>query len=54
MRQKTLTKQCDSCNFCIMNERNQLCCTWGHGKFIKVLNTPKRKKGYPNCNLIKS
>jgi hypothetical protein len=54
MRQKTLTKQCDSCSFCIMNDKNQLCCGWGNSKSIKILNTPKRKKGYPECNLIKS
>ena len=53
MRNKTLTKQCDSCNFCIMNDKNHLCCSWGNSKSIKILNTPKRKKGYPECKLIK-
>lgn len=28
-------------------------CDWGDGKDIKILEPPKRKGGYPECNLIK-
>ena len=53
MRRKVLTKSCNGCDDCKMNERNQLYCDWGNGKDIKILESPKRKGGYPDCNLIK-
>ena len=53
MRRKTLTKDCGTCNHCKMNDINQTYCDWGNSKVIKLLETPKGKGGYPECNLIK-
>jgi hypothetical protein len=53
MRQKTLTKQCNACGFCIMTDNNQLSCAWGNSKALKILVPTKRKKGQPNCRLLK-
>jgi hypothetical protein len=52
MRKKVLTKQCNGCDDCKMNERNQLYCDFGNSKDQKILLTPKRKSGYPPCKLI--
>ncbi len=52
MRKKVLTKHCNACDDCKMNDRNQLYCSWGDGKDIKILEKPKRKGGYPDCNLV--
>jgi hypothetical protein len=54
MRKKVLTQQCNACDDCKMNGNNQLYCDWGEGKGVKILLPPKRKKGYPKCNLILS
>lgn len=52
MRKKVLTIQCTNCNYCKMNNNNQLYCDWGVGKDIKILGNPKRKSGYPSCRLM--
>jgi hypothetical protein len=53
MRKKVLTRHCTGCDFCKMNERNQTYCDWGNSKVQKILKSPKRKGGYPECRLIK-
>ena len=53
MRQKTLTKQCDKCAFCIMTDNNELSCAWGNSKSLKILVPTKRKKGQLDCKLLK-
>ena len=53
MRRKTLTKDCGTCDHCIMDDTNRMCCNWGNSKTAKVLEPPKGKGGYPECNLIK-
>jgi hypothetical protein len=53
MRKKVLTRDCTGCDFCQMTESNKLECTWGKSKVQKILESPKRKTGYPKCNLIK-
>lgn len=53
MRQKILTKQCNKCGFCIMTDSNQLSCAWGNSRKLKILLPSKRKKGQPQCRLLK-
>jgi len=53
MRRKTLTKDCGTCDDCKMDDTNRMYCDWGNSKVIKVLEPPKGKGGYPECNLIK-
>lgn len=50
-RKKVLTQSCGGCDFCKIDDSNRVHCTWGKSKAIKVLGTPKRKGGYPECNL---
>jgi len=51
---KTLTIDCNTCDFCKVNEQNKLICKWGKIKKGKIMEPAKRKKGVLRCNLIKS
>ena len=53
MRKKVLTQSCSGCDACKMSDNNLMYCDWGDSKVKKILIPPKRKGGYPKCNLIK-
>lgn len=53
MRKKVLTQHCNGCDDCKMDSSNRLYCDWGNSTTRKILLHPKRKGGYPKCNLLK-
>lgn len=53
MNKKTLTIDCNTCDFCRVTDDNQFVCTWGKTKKGKIMHPAKRKKGVVKCNLIR-
>lgn len=47
--QKALTRDCPSCNLCIINDSGEFQCLWGISKKIKILHPQKGKPRY--CKL---
>ena len=37
---KILTKDCPSCNLCIINDAGEFQCNWGKAKKRKILSSP--------------
>ena len=50
MRKKSLTKNCPTCQYCMINDNSYFICTWGNGK-PKLLIRHKTKP-LLECNLI--
>jgi len=50
LRRKTLTVDCDTCDYMIINNKQQFQCQWGQGG--KILE-PQKGKNPLECNLIK-
>lgn len=53
MQTKTLTIDCNTCDFCKADEKNQFICKWGKTKKGKIMQPAKRKHGVVRCNLIR-